>query len=107
MTDIIEIQTTCPTLEDARQLAHILLDEKLSACCQIGREIDSRYWYDDKQHRGDETPLIVKTRADLFDRIAKLIREHHPYETPAIFGFAVPFVDQATRDWIDETCTGG
>ena len=106
MTEIVDIHVTCSTLEEARQLSHRLLDAKLAACCQIGKDIDSRYWYGGKQHRGDESPLVIKTRGDFFDRVAAMIRESHSYETPAIIGFKPDYVDEATKAWIAETCTG-
>ncbi|TFF19118.1 divalent-cation tolerance protein CutA [Jiella endophytica] len=105
MTDIVEIHVTCPSLLDAREIAGKLLDEKLAACCNIPvKEIDSRYWWKAKRERQDEWRLQVKTRADLFEACAALIRDAHPYETPAIFGFKVDFVDAATRSWIEQSC---
>ncbi|MEF2070380.1 divalent-cation tolerance protein CutA [Consotaella aegiceratis] len=105
--DIVEIHVTCPTLEDARQLSHALLDARLVACVNIGAEVDSRYWWKGEKERHDEVPVAIKTRADRFDDVAAAIREHHPYETPAIFGHSVPFVDESTRAWIAETCAPG
>ncbi|MEC5292095.1 divalent-cation tolerance protein CutA [Aurantimonas sp. C2-6-R+9] len=102
MTAIVEIHVTCPTLEVARELSHGLLDGRLAACCNIGKEVDSRYLWQGKKERHDEWPLTIKTRADLFDACCEAIRTHHPYETPAIVGFAVDHVDVATAEWIAE-----
>lgn len=102
MTGIVEIHVTCPSLEEARELTHILLDARLVACCNIGKEVDSRFLYAGSKERQDEVPLTLKTRADLFDACAAKIRENHSYETPAIFGFAVDHADEATREWVTE-----
>ncbi|MBP0616327.1 divalent-cation tolerance protein CutA [Jiella mangrovi] len=108
MTEIVEIHVACPSLLDAREISHKLLDDKLAACCNIpAKEMDSRFWWKGKQERQDEWLLIAKTRADLFDACAASIRETHPYETPAIFGFRVDFVDEATAAWLDESCRPG
>lgn len=105
MTDVVEIHVTCPELLIARELTHLLLDEKLAACCNIGgKEVDSRYIWKGKQERQDEWPLVIKTRADLFDACAAAIRANHPYETPAIFGYRIDYVDDATAAWIAESC---
>lgn len=103
MSDVVEIHVTCPAVEDARRLSDVLLERRLAACCNIGAKVDSRYLWKGSIERSDETPLTIKTRAELFDACAAAIRENHPYETPAIFGFAVPCLDSATRDWILET----
>ncbi|MEX6507364.1 divalent-cation tolerance protein CutA [Jiella sp. M17.18] len=108
MTDIVEIHVTCPTLDVARQLARALLDARLAACCNIASQpVDSRYLWKGAVERQDEWPLTIKTRADFFDACAARIREIHPYETPAIFGFKADFVDAATAAWIAECCAAG
>ncbi|MBO0661432.1 divalent-cation tolerance protein CutA [Jiella sp. MQZ9-1] len=105
MTEVIEIHVTCPSLLDAREIAHRLLDDRLAACCNMPiKEMDSRFHWKGKQERQDEWLLTAKTRADLFDAAAAAIREIHPYETPAIFGFKVDLVDAATAAWVDESC---
>jgi len=104
MTDIVEIHVTCPSLEVARQLTHVLLDARLAFCCNIGKEVDSRYLWKGEAERQDEWPLAIKTRADLFEACSAAIREHHPYETPAIVGFRVDFVEEATAAWIAACC---
>ena len=87
MTDIVEIHVTCPSLEDARELSHVLIDGRFAACVNIGKEVDSRYvWHGSKERHA----------------CAAAIREHHPYDTPAIFGFKVDHVDAATAEWVAE-----
>ncbi|MBB4005260.1 divalent-cation tolerance protein CutA [Aurantimonas endophytica] len=103
MTAIVKIHVTCPTLEDARQLSHILLDARLAACVNIGKEVDSRYLWQGEKQRHDEWPLTIKTLSARFEDCCEAIRQNHPYDTPAILGFAVDHVDAATADWIAET----
>ena len=102
MTDIVEIHVTCPSLDEARELSHVLIDGRFAACVNIGKEVDSRYVWQGSKERHYEWPLTIKTTADRFDACAAAIREHHPYDTPAIFGFKVDHVDAATAEWVAE-----
>lgn len=99
----ISIDVTCPDEATAREIADTLLGRNLVACCQICAPIESRYWWNGAIERAAEVPLVLKTRADLFESVAAAIRDLHPYETPAILGTPVR-ADEATLRWIADAC---
>ena len=99
----ISIDVTCPDEATACEIADALLGRNLVACCQIGAEIESRYWWNGAIERAAEVPLVLKTRADWFERVAEAIRDLHPYETPVILGTPVR-ADEATLRWIADAC---
>ena len=99
----IAIDVTCPDEATAHEIADALLGRRLAACCQIGAPIESRYWWNGAIERAAEVPLLVKTRADLFESVADAIRDLHPYETPAIMGTPLR-ADEATLRWIADAC---
>ncbi|SKA03507.1 divalent-cation tolerance protein CutA [Consotaella salsifontis] len=101
MTEAVEIEVTCPSAEEADRLSRRLVEARLVACAQVGAPLQSRYWWQGAVETAEEWPLVLKTRADLFEKVADEIRIHHPYETPAILGRAIAFIDPATRDWIE------
>jgi periplasmic divalent cation tolerance protein len=49
-----------------------------------------------------EFPLLLKTRAALFDRLAARVKEEHPYETPCVIATAIAAIDQAYAKWLEE-----
>ena len=90
-----------PDRESARGIAESLLEARLAACVSIGAPVVSMYHWQGATETADELPLTIKTRGELFDRVAQAIRAHHPYELPEIV--AVPITD-ALPDylaWID------
>lgn len=99
----ISIDVTCPDEATAREIADALLGRRLVACCQICAPIESRYWWIGAIERAAEVPLVLKTRADLFESVAAAIRDLHLYETPAILGTPVR-ADEATLRWIADAC---
>jgi periplasmic divalent cation tolerance protein len=92
---------TCPDLETASQLAHMLIQEKSAACVNILPGLISIYPWQDKIETAQEYLLIIKTREDQYQTVETLINTHHPYELPEII--AVP-VERGLPDylqWID------
>lgn len=98
------IHTNCPDPETARTIAEALIAERLVACANFGAGIDSLYYWQGEVARETEVPLLVKTRPELWDRVAARIRELHPYNLPAILGTLPDRIDPGYAQWIrDET----
>lgn len=98
------IHTNCPDTDTVRTIAEALIAERLVACANIGAGIDSLYYWQGAVAREPEVPLLVKTRPELWDRVAARIRELHPYDLPEISGTLVDKVDPVYAQWIrDET----
>ena len=97
---LVVIHTNCPDAVSARAIADTLIEERLVACANLLAEIESAYRWNGLVEREPERPLLVKTRAELFDRVAARIRDLHPYETPAIIGTVVDHVTDDYAAWI-------
>lgn len=97
----VEILTNCPDAETAERLALALVEERLAACANIGAPIRSVYRWRGEVHREPETPLLLKTRDDLFEALTLRLRTLHPYETPAVLKIAVDAADPHYLAWIE------
>jgi periplasmic divalent cation tolerance protein len=86
----ILILCTCPSQDEADALATALLEERLAACVNRLPGIKSMYRWEGRVTHDDEILLLIKTTADLFERLENTIKKLHPYETPEII--AVPIV---------------
>ena len=97
----ILVVTTLPDRESARGIAQSLVDARLAACVSIGAPVTSMYHWQGATETADEVPLTIKTRSDLFARVAAEIRSRHPYELPEIL--AVPITNGLPEylAWID------
>jgi periplasmic divalent cation tolerance protein len=87
----IVVLTHVPDRNCAETLAQSLLAGKLAACVNIGAPVTSMYHWRGQIETAEEIPLVVKTRAGLFEAVATAIRAGHPHELPEIV--AVSFSD--------------
>jgi len=97
--------TTCADKEAARQLAGVLVEARLAACVQM-MPIESVYTWQSKVCTEDETMLLIKTKAALFDKLAAAIKEAHSYEVPEII--QLPITDGLPEylQWIESNVEG-
>ncbi len=98
--DLLEVTTTCPDRGSAEAIAAALVADRLAACVHIEPEIESRYRWRGRVETAREIPLLIKTRAGLFEAVAAVIRARHPYETPAILGKPLPLASGDYRAWV-------
>jgi periplasmic divalent cation tolerance protein len=96
----IVVMTTVSSKADANKIANILVTAKAAACVQI-MPIDSCYFWDGKIANDAEYLLLIKTRADLYESAADLIKQNHSYEVPEIISLPVTTGSPSYLDWID------
>ena len=99
------IVTACPDKDNAKEIAKALIGERFAACVQM-YPIESVYTWQGKVCEDNEVALFVKTKAPLFDKIAAVIKDNHPYEVPEII--QIPITDGLPEylRWIDECVEG-
>lgn len=97
----IIVQTTCSSKEEAKNIAKILIEEKLAACVQLS-EIESLYNWQEKFCSDNETLLNIKTRKDNFDKIKSKILELHSYDLPEIIQLDIANASEEYLKFIGE-----
>ncbi|MFF2079250.1 divalent-cation tolerance protein CutA [Kitasatospora sp. NPDC058162] len=104
--DFIVVSTTHDAEHKARELAALVVRQRLAACAQV-YPVRSVYWWDGEVQDAEEWRVDLKTRADLADKLAEFIGENHSYDTPEIIGVPVVTGSTAYLDWVNtETRTG-
>ena len=78
MTDKRIVLTTAGSLEEARKLAHALVERRLAACVNIVPQIESVYRWQGKVENATEWLLLIKTTAERFAHVRDAIREVTP-----------------------------
>jgi periplasmic divalent cation tolerance protein len=99
----IQVTTTTGTKELAQTIARRLVEEKLAACVQITGGIESVYQWKGKVESAHEYLCLIKTRAALFDRVTRVIRELHSYETPEIIAVGLATASDDYLKWLEES----
>jgi periplasmic divalent cation tolerance protein len=88
------VYTTYPSIVEAEEAGRALVEQRLCACVNILPGMVSYYWWQGSVERGEEAVMIVKTRAELSERVATAIKEMHSYSVPAII--VVPLESRAS-----------
>lgn len=98
---IIIISTT-ETIDEAKKISEILVEEKLAACVQISGPMLSLYRWEGKIEKNEEWRLTAKTVGELYDKVEECIRQNHSYSVPQII--AIPFIKGLPDylKWIDD-----
>jgi periplasmic divalent cation tolerance protein len=103
MTDKRLILTTCGSLEEARSIAHALVERQLAACVNIVPQIESVYRWKDEVETATEWLLLIKTTAAVVDRTREALTKLHSYEIPECIEIAIEAGSPAYLDWIGES----
>jgi periplasmic divalent cation tolerance protein len=105
MSEYSIIISTYADKDLAKEIAKTLVELRLAACVQMF-PINSVYLWKDEICDENEIMLLIKSRTDLFDKIAAAIKAYHPYEVPEIV--QIPIADGLPKylRWIGD-CTAG
>jgi periplasmic divalent cation tolerance protein len=82
VTDARVVLTTAASQEEARKLAHELVERKLAACVNIVPQVESVYRWEGKIQSDPEFLLVIKTSQARFPSVRDAIKELHSYDLP-------------------------
>jgi periplasmic divalent cation tolerance protein len=94
------VLTTAGSQEEARKIAHALVERRLAACVNIVPQIESIYRWQQKIETATEWLLLIKTQAESFERVRAAIKELHSYELPECVMLEVSAGSQEYLAWI-------
>ncbi len=100
MIDARIILTTAGSQEEARKIAHALVERRLAACVNIVPQIESVYRWQGKVDVAEEWLLLIKTQAELFEQVRDAVKELHSYDLPECVMLEVSGGSQEYLDWI-------
>jgi len=100
MSEFIVVYVTAGSAEEADRLAQSLVGERLAACVNRIKSIQSVYRWQGEVEQSDEELLIIKTRADVFPALETRVRELHSYSVPEIIALPIVAGSPAYLDWL-------
>jgi periplasmic divalent cation tolerance protein len=103
MTDKRLVLTTCSSLEEARSIAQTLVERQLAACVNIAPQIESVYRWQGEVETATEWLLLIKTTAEVFDRLRETLSELHSYELPECIAIPVEDGSAAYLEWMGQS----
>ncbi|MGQ4875803.1 MAG: divalent-cation tolerance protein CutA [Promethearchaeia archaeon] len=102
MSDIYIYFITTGTLNEAKKIARVLVEEKIAACVNIVQNIISIYEWKGNIEEDNEFLLILKTNGVKGELLEKRIKELHSYELPECIGFKIERGSEKYLKWVND-----
>jgi len=100
MTPMRLVLTTAGSPEEARKIAHALVERRLASCVNILPRMQSVFRWKDQVESAEEWLLLIKTRSSSFEHVRAAIEELHSYELPECIMLEIAEGDKTYLDWI-------
>ena len=94
------VYVTFGSLKEARRLGSQLVKNKLAACVNINKNINSIYIWENKMFDEKEIELNFKTSEKKLKKLILFLEKNHPYECPPIMSFPIKKVNNKYLDWV-------
>jgi periplasmic divalent cation tolerance protein len=91
---------TAGSRAEALTIGRTVVQERLAACANVLAGMTSIYWWQGALEQADEAVLVLKTRAELVERLTARIRELHSYECPCVVALPIAAGNPDYLDWI-------
>ncbi len=99
------VYVTTPHMEEAKQIATYVIEQRLAACVNIFPEMHSIYHWQGKIENATECVCIFKTKQENYLRLQAAIMEKHSYETPCIVALPVKEAAPDFANWVSKEST--
>ena len=102
MTDKRIVLSTAGSEDEARKIAHHLVEHRLAACVNIIPRVESIYRWQGKVESSQEWLLLIKTTAREFPAVRDAIAELHSYDVPECIAVNIEEGSAAYLKWLAE-----
>lgn len=101
-TGLLIVSIACASDTEAQNLARLLVEQKLAACCQT-HPIRSTYRWQGNIETADEIMLTAKTLARNFLALEDFVKANHSYDVSEIIGLPVTYASADYIAWVRES----
>lgn len=101
--EFLMVLCTCPTAESAEIVAKSIIENKLAACVNIIKEVNSIFIWKEKLDNTNETLLIIKTTDGKFENMRQEILQIHPYDCPEIIAIPIVKGHNEYLEWLKDS----
>lgn len=98
------IYIVCADRDQAHRLGRTLVEERLAACANILPGMRSVYRWQDRIEESDEAVLLLKSEADLVERLSARVRTLHSYQVPCVLALPIMGGDPDYLAWVAHNC---
>ena len=104
--DCVLVLCNAPNGDVAGEIARSLVSTGLAACVNILGECRSIYSWEGEIEDERETPMLIKTTADRFEKTKERVVELHPYDVPEVIAVPISGGHEPYLKFVRESCAG-
>ncbi|MBI3379604.1 divalent-cation tolerance protein CutA [Candidatus Gottesmanbacteria bacterium] len=93
------VYVPCKNEEESKEIANIIIKEKLAFCTNIIPGCYSIYRWQGKVEKSEESLLIIKTLPHLVKKLISRIKNLHSYKMPEIISWKIDEVSPGIVNW--------
>jgi periplasmic divalent cation tolerance protein len=101
--DYVIVLVTAANREEAEKILKALLNEKMIACANIIGPVNSLFWWHEKIESAQEYVLLMKTRSEMFEKLAEKVKTLHSYEVPEIIAIQIIHGFKPYLEWLTKS----
>jgi periplasmic divalent cation tolerance protein len=94
------VLVTTASKQEAEKITQHLLKQRLIACANITGPVSSHFRWYGKLETAEEYLIFMKSRRDLFDKLAETVKALHSYEVPEILVLPVVGGSKDYLSWL-------
>ncbi|GJL51563.1 divalent-cation tolerance protein CutA [Candidatus Nitrospira salsa] len=102
MSGEIVVLVTAASETEARLIARRIVEDKIAACVNIIPTIQSVFDWEGKVTEEQESLLIIKTKAEVFDLLESAIKRLHSYSVPEIIALPIQSGSSDYLAWLGQ-----
>ena len=89
-----------PKLNQAKRIARLAIKDKLAACVNINKNINSLFIWKNKLFDEKEVELSFKTNGQKVKQLISFLESKHPYDCPSIIAFPIKKTNKKFLYWV-------
>lgn len=98
--DAVVILSNAPDMLLAKRIAHVLVEDGLAACVNLGAPGLSMYMWEGELQGSEEIPITIKTTGSGAQAAMERLMALHPYEVPEVLVLPVLGGSAGYLDWL-------
>lgn len=98
--DVVFIVSNAPDALLAKRIAHVLVEEGLAACVNLGPPGLSMYMWEGTLEGAEEIPLTMKTTSTRAAALVARLKQLHPYQVPEVLVLPVKAGLASYLEWV-------
>ena len=97
------IFVTVSSEDEAIKISRAVVEARLAACANIVPGVRSLFRWEGKLSEEREVLVVLKSKVELFDELASLVKSLHSYQVPEIIALSIIKVNTPYLKWMDES----